>query len=81
MHIEAKGYIVEMDGTIWGTAATEFGAWADASKEGMPTHGEGRDTAQCWPATNRLLAMVMLHGGGVSWTICDGIACYPDEGK
>jgi len=78
MHIEPKGYIVGFDGVIWGVGKTAAAAWEDAHKEGLRVpDGE----AQCWPATNRLLAMIMLYGGSVFWAICDGVACYMDEGK
>lgn len=73
---DMKGYIVAIGDVIWGSASSVSAACRDAKYWGMyDPEGEAR----CLPATGRLLAMITLSGGGVKWTLRDGVACYWDE--
>ena len=73
-----KGYIVEIDGIIWGSAPTCNGAWRDAEEVWkMPEDPE--EKARCHPATGRLLAMIDLMGASAEWHIKHDVACYYDE--
>ena len=74
---EVKGYIVALDGLIWGSAPTLPAAERDATVIWMMDDPQGE--AQSHPATGRLLAMIDLYGGGVEWTLYRGVAMYPDE--
>jgi hypothetical protein len=74
---EVKGYIVALDGLIWGSAPTLPAAERDATVIWMMDDPQGE--AQSHPATGRLLAMIELYGGGVEWTLYRGVAMYPDE--
>lgn len=74
---DVKGYIVELDGLIWGSGRTLPAAERDAKVIWMMDDPRGE--AKSHPATGRLLSMIDLSGGGVAWTLYRGVAMYPDE--
>ncbi len=93
--MKSGGYIVvgRASGLIWGIGATEAEAVemadADLAQAGIeivderPVDGLGsyeeRGDMEVVPATARLMARVVEHGGDCGWTIQDGVACLADE--
>ncbi|UZO91809.1 hypothetical protein [Roseomonas mucosa] len=87
------GFIIHDDTAVFGCGATEGAAWADLraymdaagslpaedAPEGANTYDE--DDFKVRAATAALLAEIEAHGGALSWSRIDGVACTDDEAR
>ena len=93
--LEPAGFIIADAAAIFGTGPTVETAWADLKNGMQTAHvphqsdvdTEDSDCPKHWaedqfevlPATAALLADVEQRGGGITWSVVDGVACTEAE--
>ncbi len=93
--VQAAGYIVADNETIWGYGETADAAWSHMLEEmrmnGIQVLDDGEeaehelaatadaDDFRIWPASAALLADVERRGGDIAWRRVGGVACTVAE--